>query len=156
MPGHARASGRSGRLALRRDGCGRPRRRLRITEVALADGLEVLVKLVQKRDAGRDVELDDLFFADVVQVLDQRAQAVAVRRDQHALTPADGGGDVALPVGQKARDRVLQALGRGDLFGLEVAIARVTPGPERIVLAHGRRGDVVAAAPDLDLLLTMS
>ena len=50
-------------------------------------------------------------FGDVVQVLHQRAQAVAVRRDQHLLAAPDGRRDGLVPERQEARHRVLQALG---------------------------------------------
>ena len=67
---------------------GRGCRRRRIAEVVVPDRLQVVVQLVDQRDAGRDVQLDDLRLGDVVEILDQRAQAVAVRGDEHALARA--------------------------------------------------------------------
>ena len=56
---------------------------------------------------------------DVVEILDQRAQAVAVRGDQHAPAAADVGAIVLVPVGQEARDGVLQRLGQRQLVRIE-------------------------------------
>ena len=75
--------------ALLRDARGRFLGGLGVAEVVVAQRLQLLVELVDERDAGRDVELDDLVVADVVEILHQRAQAVAVRRDQHALAAVD-------------------------------------------------------------------
>ena len=49
------------------------------------DGLEVLVELVDEGDAGGEVEPHDGLVGHLVEVLDDAAQRVAVRRDQDAL-----------------------------------------------------------------------
>src|SRR5690606_22585546 len=57
-------------------------RRLRVEVLpALDQRLEVVVQFVAERDAGGDVQLGDRLVADVVEVLDQRPQRVAVRDD---------------------------------------------------------------------------
>ena len=114
-------------------------------------GLELLVELVDERDARRDVQLDDLLLADAVEVLHERAQAVAVRGDEHALIVVDRRRDRLVPVRQEARDRVLQRFGERQLAALQVAVPRVVAGISRIVDGQGWRRDVVAAAPDFDL-----
>ena len=63
----------------------RPRRPGRGTRRRAAVGLQVGVQLVDQRDAGRDVQAGDVGLGDAVEVLDQRAQAVAVGGDQHGL-----------------------------------------------------------------------
>src|SRR5690606_41668138 len=73
-----------------------------------------------QRLAGGNVQVNDVVVGDVVEVLDEGPQAVAVRRDQHAAPRTDGGRDGFVPERQHARDRVFQALGgrqqgRGDL-----------------------------------------
>src|SRR5262249_22487440 len=72
-----------GRGALRRNGRRGFGGRVRIAQVIASDRFQLIVQLVDERDARRDVELDDLLVADVVEVLDQGAQAVAVRGDEH-------------------------------------------------------------------------
>src|SRR5262245_45291454 len=74
------------RARLVRDRFGRAPGRLRISEIAAADRAQVAVELVDERNAGRDVELDDRVLGHAVEVLDQGAQAVAVGRDQHAAS----------------------------------------------------------------------
>src|SRR5688572_18187639 len=72
----------SGLGSLRSDRCRGARGGLGIPEVvARLDRLQRVVELVDQRDTRRDVELDDLGVRDVVEVFDQRAQAVAVRGD---------------------------------------------------------------------------
>ena len=58
-------------------------------------------------------------------ILDQRAQRVSVRRDQHALAGADGRRDRLVPVREKARDGVFERLGERQLAGGKRAIARI-------------------------------
>ena len=112
------------------------RRRLRggrIAEVVVADRLEVVVELVDERDAGRDVQLDDLRLGDVVEILHERAQAVAVRGDEHALARADRRRDRLVPVRQEARDRVLERFGQRQLGGRERRVARIARRVARVV-----------------------
>ena len=47
--------------------------------------VEVIVKLVNKRNAGRDVQLCDFILRDVVQIFNQSTQRVAVSCDQNLL-----------------------------------------------------------------------
>ena len=53
--------------------------------------------------------------ADLVQVLDDRTERVAVCRNQHSSAGANGGRDGAFPVGEEAPNRVLERLGKGQL-----------------------------------------
>ena len=87
-------------------------------------GREVVIQLVDERDAGRDVELGDVRVADAVEVLDERAQRVAVRRHQHGLARCEVFRDVGLPVGQQAIDHELERLGARDL-AVDVRVALV-------------------------------
>src|SRR5215510_11785439 len=56
------------RARLVRDRLGRAPRRLGVAEVAAADRAQVAVELVDERDAGRDVELDDRVLRHSVEV----------------------------------------------------------------------------------------
>ncbi|KAJ8525203.1 hypothetical protein ON010_g15912 [Phytophthora cinnamomi] len=115
--------------------------------VLVRNGLEVLVQVVHERRARGDVEARDLVLRDVVQVLDQRAQAVAVRGNDHLLAGLDGRHNRALPLGQHALGRELQGLGQGQQLLGHVLVLDVVA---RVVLAgrvEVRRRDVVAAAP---------
>jgi hypothetical protein len=87
----------------------------------------------------------------VVEVLDQRPQAVAVGRDQHPLAAPHRRRDRLAPVRQEPRHRILQALGEWDVVVRELRVARVVAGVALVVGGERRRTDVVAAAPDLDL-----
>ena len=73
-----------------------------------------------------------------VEVLDERAQAVAVGGDQDGPAGLEVGHDLGLPVGQEARDDVLEALGAGQLVA-EVGVARVAGLRELVGVVERRR-----------------
>ena len=83
-----------------------------------------------------------------------RAQAVAVRGDQHRAAGPQVGDDAGLPVGQHPGDDVLEALGAGHLVA-EVGVPRVADLGELVVVVQRRRGHVEAAAPEHELLLAV-
>ena len=72
-------------------------------------------------------------------------------RNEHALSRSHGHRDRVMPVGQEARDRVLEAFGPGELFVAQRRIAGVTARITRVVERQGRRSNVVAAAPHVGL-----
>ena len=69
--------------------------------------------------------LDDVLVGDAVEVFHQRAETVAVRRDEHAAAFADCRRDRRVPVGQEARDGFLQRLGERQVGGAQPRITRV-------------------------------
>ena len=95
---------------------------------------------------------------DLLEVLAQGTDGVAVGGDEDGA-PLRGrctqvGHDGRLPVGNGAGDDILQALGTGDVGGIEVPIAGISADVVGVVGGQrGRRG-VVAAAPEHELLLT--
>ena len=103
----------------------------------------------------RDVELNNVRVADAVDVLDERAQAVAVRHDEQALAARHGGLEHLLPHGQHARAGRLGALGQRQLRGREVRVAAVAADEVRVRRVVGRRRHVVGAAPERDLFLAV-
>src|SRR5262249_7656681 len=119
-----------------------------VAEVVMPQRLQVAVELVDERLAGWDVETHDLLVGDVVEILDQRPQAVAVRSDDHALAAAHGRRDHAVPVRQKAGDGVLEALGARELIARDLGVPGVVHLEPRILRVERRRRRVVRAAPD--------
>src|SRR6478672_2278099 len=59
----------------------------------------VVAELVDQRLAGGDVEAGDVLVADAVEVLDDRAEAVAVGGEQDGAAGVEVGQHVGLPVG---------------------------------------------------------
>ena len=96
-----------------------------IAQIAASERLQIVVQLVDQRNPGRDVQLDDVLVGDVVEILDQRAQRVAVRRDQHPLAGVNRRRDRLVPVRQESRDRVLQRLGQREIGRRQRRIARI-------------------------------
>ena len=86
------------------------------------DGHKVLVESVHEGNASGDVELGDCVVGDAVEVLDQRAQGVAMRGNQHLLVGPDGRGDLVVPGWHEACDGVLEALGQWERFRREVGV----------------------------------
>lgn len=94
----------------------------------MANRLQIVVEFVNQRDACGNVQSDNLFLGDVIEVFDQRAQAVAVSGDKDTFTFANSGRNRFVPVGQEARDGVLQTFGQRKLFGFERSVSRALPG----------------------------
>ena len=79
----------------------------------MRNGFCVTVEFVHQRNAGRDVELEDLFLRKVIEVHDERAEAVPVGDDDQPLTLLHAGENRRFPVRENALERVLQALAVG-------------------------------------------
>ena len=60
---------------------------LALAEIIAVGGAEVVVQFIDQRLAGRDFDPDDVVVGDVRQMLDQRADRIAVRRDQARAGP---------------------------------------------------------------------
>ncbi len=123
-------------------------RRFRVAQVAERLHGQVIVQFEQQRDAGRDVQLEDFLARDIVEVLVQRAQRVAVGGDQHGLA-----------VLQLGRWRRASTAARDPEWwpAIRCPAARCGPGRRsgghgsvaRIFQLHRRRRDVVRTAPHL-------
>src|SRR5689334_8787952 len=75
---------------------------LRIAEIVAPNRLQLGIEFVHQRHARGYVQLDDRFFRHVVQVLDQRSQAVSVRGDQYLLARLHFRSDAFMPVREEA------------------------------------------------------
>mmetsp|Transcript_15767 Transcript_15767/g.36596 ORF Transcript_15767/g.36596 Transcript_15767/m.36596 type:complete len:350 (+) Transcript_15767:101-1150(+) len=119
------------------------------------DGLQVLVQVVHQRDPGGDLEPRDVLVADVVQHLDDAADRVAVRRDEHLLPALEGRADAPVVVRQAALHRVLKALGERELLLANVRVFVVVARPVLGVGVDFRRRGRKAPAPLLHLVLAV-
>ena len=126
---------------------------LRITQVAPFYWRQILVKQVYERNSGRDVQLHDLLVGDSIQVLDQGAEAVAVRHHEHDSTGSQVGHDGVVPVGQHPHHDVLETLSPRQNVRRQRCVAMIMAGVPFVAGVQRRRPHVVTAPPDLDLLL---
>jgi hypothetical protein len=101
------------------------------------------LELVAQRDGVRHLKARCRFVADRLQVLDQRAQGVAVRRDQYATVPVQVRNDHVVPVGQQACEHVVQRLasragirGQCGVPGVVVWLAEGRAHPESATPEH--------------------
>src|SRR3954451_20770171 len=133
------------------------RHRTRAARVEVADSprSQVVAQLDQQRVAGRDLEAGDRLVADLEQGLGQGPQAVAVGGDQQVLALAQGGLEALLPDRHDALERDLQRLAAGQQVRRHVPVARVMARVRGVVVGQRRGRDVVAAAPDVDLLVAV-
>src|SRR5699024_1892663 len=127
---------------------------LRVEVLATLDlDRTIAIELVDQRHTGRQVQLGDVLIGDLIQVLDQRAQGVAVRDDEGSLRGLETRLDLGLVVRDKALDDVLPARraralrkdGVGVVGGLRVLASNLDL----------RRRGVVAATPGHELLLAV-
>mmetsp|Transcript_27249 Transcript_27249/g.64328 ORF Transcript_27249/g.64328 Transcript_27249/m.64328 type:complete len:284 (+) Transcript_27249:95-946(+) len=114
-----------------------------------------LVQLIHQRHRGRDVELGDHILGDVVEMLDQRAERVAVRRDQQLLSLLDLRHEGVVPQRHEALDNVRERLRQRELRVAQEVVLGLLAGVEFVARLHHGRGDVIGAAPDEDLVLSM-
>src|SRR5258708_12708669 len=84
-------------------------------------------------------------------MLDQRVQAVAVRRHEHARVREKVRHDRVIPVGEHPLDDVLQAFGARQHLGRQVRVAAVVNGMPLVRRLHGPRPHLVAPPPSLYL-----
>ena len=78
-----------------------------------------------------------------------------MRGDEDALTGEHLGPDLVLEVGPRAGDRVLQALGVGELVGRDVAVLLLGVRVALVSRLECGRADVEGAAPDEDLIVAV-
>eukprot|EP00966_Prymnesium_polylepis_P022147 509418-Prymnesium_polylepis.3 len=123
------------RAAQRRDGAGG------------RDGLEVGVEVVDEGDAGGDLDAHDAVLGDGVEELEEAADRVAVRRDEHRVAVAQRRRDLLVPERQAALDGILEALARRKHRRVDVRVHRVGARVVLRALLDRRRRDVVRAAP---------
>src|SRR3954468_24420549 len=90
------------------DGCCSARGCFGIAQIVVADRPQRFIKLVNERNAGGNIQLDDLVLGHVVEIFHQCAQTVSVRRDDDTLTRFHGRGYRLVPVRKKPRDGVFQ------------------------------------------------
>lgn len=69
----------------------------RIAQVVMLDWLQVFVEFVDEGNSSRNVELEHVRLGHLVQVLDQGAQTVAVRRNKNTLASLDGRNNFLFP-----------------------------------------------------------
>src|SRR2546430_17463564 len=89
---------------------------------------EISAQVVDAGNAGGDVQVHDLLLAEPVEVLHQRAQAVAMRRYEHASVGEQVGNDRVIPGRQHPRYHLLQALRAWEQLRWQRRVSRVARG----------------------------
>ena len=116
---------------------------------------QIVVQFVHQRLTGRDFQAHDVFVGNAFDVFCQCAQGVAVCGDQDALAAQNSGGDLVFPERQYALQSNFQIFAVGYDIGGQVGIAAVVVCGERVFRVEQRRQGIVAAAPDVDLLVAV-
>gem|GEM_PF-3958275 len=79
---------------------------LGVAEEFVTKRMHFVIQFIHKRDPGGDVQVNDLMIADLIKVLYQCPQAVAVCGDQYSLTFANGRNNRITPIRQETIDGV--------------------------------------------------
>src|SRR5450830_120338 len=152
--GRVRQAATSG-LRLPRDRFGGLPRGLWIAEVHARDTVKRGVERVDERDPRRDVESGDVAVGDGIEMLHDRAQAVAVRRHEHLLSGREARHDGVVPVRERAGHDRLEALRPRQQLGRQLRVTRIEARVPRIALIERRRQDRVAAPPLMELRVSV-
>jgi len=75
-----------------------------------SERLQIIIKLVHQRDSGGNVEFNDLFMGDMIEVFDETSQAVSVRNDENALALTNCWRNHFVQVRAESGDHILEAL----------------------------------------------
>ena len=126
----------------------------RVAYVVALYRLEILIKLIDQRQARGYVQFYNGLVRNIIKILHQRAQAVAVGCDQYALAGFDRRRYGLVPVWQKPRDGVLETLCVWDILLIEILIARILTRVSVVRLLERWRLRVVAPPPYKDLVLS--
>src|SRR5208283_4430381 len=98
-----------------------------ISQITMANRLEVVIKFLDERYTSGNVQINNLPVGDILQILHEGAQAVAMGRNEYLLPGPDSRDDHFLPAGHKARHGVLQTFRQRKLFFCEVLVAWILP-----------------------------
>ena len=119
--------------------------------VGVRNDLSVLIKVIDERNGGRDVETSDSLLGNVIEVHDKGSETVAVSSNDDALASLDLRIDDLIPVGEETVSSGLEGLGVGDLVLGEVGVSSVVTGVVLGVVVHGWGRNIIGTAPDHDL-----
>lgn len=76
---------------------------LGVTEEFVTKRVQFVIQLIHKWDPGGDVQVNDLMIADLIKVLYQCPQAVAVCGDEYSLTFSNGRNNRIAPIRQESQ-----------------------------------------------------
>ena len=54
-----------------------------IPEIIVLEGFQIVIQFIDQRNAGGDIQSDDIRIRNIVQIFDQRPQTIAVGGDNH-------------------------------------------------------------------------
>ena len=115
--------------------------------------MKFLVQLVNQRNTRGDIHIDDVGIGNMVEIFDERTEAVPVACDQDVLAGFYSRGDLFVPAREEPRHRILQTFRGGKLLLAEIPIARIVARMPWVFRFEGGRADIVTAPPQLDLRL---
>lgn len=124
-----------------------------VSQVVAFDRLEIVVELVNERNTGRDVEFENLFLGEVVEIHYKGAEAVSMRCNDHALAGLHRRRDFFVPERQEAIDGVLEALGERELGLGNTGVAGVVTGPALVRFFKWGWGNIIAPTPHEHLFI---
>ncbi len=76
----------------------------------MLDGLKIMIKLINKRQCGGNIKVQNFVFRKIVKVLNDGSNRIAVSTNDDAFTTENVAGDVVVPVREYTFNSVFQAL----------------------------------------------
>ena len=126
-----------------------------IPEVIVTGGLKLFVQFVHEGNSRGDIQFDDIGVGNAIEMLHQRAETISMTGYQEGLSRLHGRRDPFAPVRKESRSGILQALRGGEPRCRHLAVAGIARGVPWILQLQSGGPDVVAAAPELDLLIAV-
>ena len=118
-----------------------------ISQVIMADGMELLIHFVHKGNSCRDIQIDDIGVRNAIEFLHQRTEAVPMTCDQDGLAGLHRGPNLTEPIREESCSGILQALRGWELLCRHMPVAGIMAWEPRIPHLQRRRPDIVTAPP---------
>lgn len=126
-----------------------------IAQVVVAQNIHIIIKFVDQRDTGRDVEIDDFLIRNVVKIFHEGAQGVAMSGDDDVLSVFDIGFNDFFPIGNDTVDCGLQGFCQRQFILINFGVVLLVSWSAFVIFCQRGRADIKAASPDLDLLIAI-
>jgi sulfur carrier protein ThiS len=121
----------------------------------MPDGLQVLIQLIDERNTRRDVEVSDGFVGDVVEILDQGTERIAVSGNEHLLASLDIRNNDVIVIRNDTGNGILQGFMQRQNLRIDAFVLLLIGRIALISDFQSRRGNIERTTPLMDLLGTI-
>jgi CBS domain len=126
-----------------------------VLQVKGANRTQTLIKLINERLSGRNLNLLNVRIRDVVDIFNEAPEAGAVRGDERRAAFHEQRLDALLPIGEHACNCVLKVLAQWKLAARDHGVFWISPGITLVPLAEGGGTGGIAPPPLVHLFLAV-